>query len=120
MIYNTLLLSLDSHGTVGKKYPTRIKNYPTISNKSMLNFLLQHISIFALVKLDRALVAISPENNYRAKVKPWMARTTALAAWTVCLLSSLAVNKVYDAFYEPAALLCVPNLPKGFFLAVIV
>lgn len=78
---------------------------------------LQHIVLFAFIKVDRALASALPIGKYPL-ISVDVVHVIVGLTWVVSLTSAGLINGLFTATYEKAVLLCVPVLPVGFFIAI--
>ena len=76
---------------------------------------MEHMIMFALLKVDKVLVSVLPARKYPVMSVFWT-RVLVLLTWILSALVSFIINTVYRVEYEPAVLLCIPTLPQPFFL----
>ncbi len=86
---------------------------------AVLAFWIQHVLVFSLLKCDQVLAGWLPVGSYPA-VSADAATFVVLGVWAVSFGSSGLVVSVYGSMFEPAVMLCIPNLPTSFFLVVFV
>ena len=75
----------------------------------------QHMIMFALLKVDKLLVSVLAKEKY-SLISVFWTRVVILVTWVLSAVLSFCVNSFYVVEYEPAVLLCIPSLPKEFFL----
>ena len=76
---------------------------------------MEHMIMFALLKVDKVLVSVLPARKYPVMSVFWT-RVLVVLTWLLSALVSFIINTVYRVEYEPAVLLCIPSLPQPFFL----
>ena len=76
---------------------------------------MEHMIMFALLKVDKVLVSVLPARKYPVMSVFWT-RVLVLVTWVLSAVVSFIINTVYMVEYEPAVLLCIPTLPQPFFL----
>ena len=71
-----------------------------------------------IFQVDKIFASILPIGRYPLFS---VSRITVILrlSWVVSLLISLSVHAVYPCSYEPAAVLCIPLLPSGFFYTLL-
>ena len=76
---------------------------------------MEHMIMFALLKVDKVLMSVLPARKYPVMSVFWT-RVVVAFTWVLSAGVSFTINKVYSVEYEPAVLLCIPTLPQPFFL----
>ena len=76
---------------------------------------MEHMIMFALLKVDKVLVSVLPARKYPVMSVFWT-RVVVVLTWLLSAVVSFIINTVYRVEYEPAVLLCIPTLPQPFFL----
>lgn len=79
---------------------------------------LQHVFMFAMLKIDRVLAATLPIGRYPV-CTPRASQWLVLMAWLVALAIGAGVTSVAGARFEPSLLLCAPGLPQEFGITLI-
>ena len=71
-----------------------------------------------IFQVDKIFASILPIGRYPLLS---VSRITVIVrlSWLVSLVISISVNAVYPCSYEPAAVLCIPLLPSGFFYTLL-
>ena len=71
-----------------------------------------------IFQVDKIFASILPIGRYPLFS---VSRITVIVrlSWLVSLVISISVNAVYPCSYEPAAVLCIPLLPSGFFYTLL-
>ena len=77
----------------------------------------QHIVMFAMLKIDRVLASCLPLGKYPL-LNVEIVTGTIVSTWILSFFVAGLVTALYDSNYEPAVVLCIPNLPIEFFLAI--
>ncbi|CAG0919672.1 unnamed protein product, partial [Notodromas monacha] len=80
---------------------------------------LQHILVFSLLKIDQVFAGWLPVGAYPA-ISADVATFVVLGIWAIAFGSSGLVVSVYGSIFEPAVMLCIPNLPPSFFITVFI
>ena len=78
---------------------------------------MEHIIMFALVKVDKILATSLPIGRYLL-ISVDKVIVIVKLSWLISLSVSILVNSLYPCSYEPAVVLCIPLLPIGFFITV--
>ena len=71
--------------------------------------------IFAMMRLDRMAKMILSPGKY-LQISSEKVTLGIILSWILSTSISLTLNSLYPSAYEPAAVLCIPVLPSGFFL----
>ena len=71
-----------------------------------------------MFQVDKIFASVLPIGKYPLVS---VSRVTVIVrlSWLVSLVISISVNAVYPCSYEPAAVLCIPLLPSGFFFTLL-
>ncbi len=77
----------------------------------------QHIAMFACLKVDRALASCLPIGRYPL-LSVEAVNVAIVGSWILAVGVAGTVGMVYTSEYEPAVVLCIPDLPVGFFIAI--
>ncbi len=73
---------------------------------------LQHIVMFAMLKIDRVLASCLPFGKYPL-LPVEVVLGVVLAAWVIAFFVAALVTVTFSSSYEPAVVLCIPELPIG-------
>ena len=77
----------------------------------------QHIVMFAMLKIDRVLASCLPFGKYPL-LNVEAVNGLILATWVFSFFVAALVTVLFQSSYEPAVVLCIPDLPIGFFIAI--
>lgn len=91
------------------------------SINSMINVLLwlQHIIMFIMLKIDRVLASCLPIGKYPL-LPIRVIGCIVCFSWVASISVAVLVTLGFDAFFEPAIILCIPKLPSVFFIFILV
>ncbi|XP_043197799.1 trace amine-associated receptor 13c-like [Amphibalanus amphitrite] len=91
------------------------------SLNSIINVLLwlQHIIMFIMLKIDRVLASCLPIGKYPLFPIRFISFVVMLS-WLFSFSVAVFVTTNYDALFEPAIILCIPDLPSVFFIFILV
>ena len=78
---------------------------------------LQHLLVFSVLKIDQVLAGWLPVGRYPL-ITADAATFLVLTIWAIAFSISGLVIAFYGAIFEPAVMLCIPNLPPVFFIAI--
>jgi hypothetical protein len=78
---------------------------------------LQHILMFAMLKVDRVLASFLPIGRYPL-FSVEVVTCVIVGTWVFSLSAAATVATVFQPAYEPAVVLCIPDLPIEFFITV--
>ena len=71
-----------------------------------------------IFQVDKIFASVLPIGKYPLLSVSLMTVIVRLS-WLISLLVSLSVNAAFPCSYEPAAVLCIPLLPRGFFFTLL-
>ena len=77
----------------------------------------QHIVMFAMLKIDRVLASCLPIGKYPL-FSCEIVTVVIVLSWVVSVSVASMVTLLFKCDYEPAVVLCIPELPIGFFITV--
>ena len=77
----------------------------------------QHIVMFAMLKIDRVLASCLPFGKYPL-LNVEAVNGLILATWVFSFFVAALVTLTFKSNYEPAVVLCIPDLPIGFFITI--
>lgn len=94
-------------------------NETLCSLNSIVNvaFWLQHIVMFALLKVDRVMASCLPFGKYPLLTVEFV-KGIIVSTWILAFFVAGLVTVLFTSSYEPAVVLCIPDLPIGFFITV--
>ena len=75
-------------------------------------------NLWTMFQVDKIFASVLPIGKYPLLSVSAMTVIVRLS-WLVSLLVSLSVNAAFPSSYEPAAVLCIPLLPSGFFFTLL-
>ena len=78
---------------------------------------MEHIIMFALLKMDKIMAATLPIGKYPL-LSADKVTVIVVLTWLLSFSVSILVNSFYPCSYEPAVVLCIPVLPVGFFITM--
>ena len=73
--------------------------------------------MFAMLKIDRVLATCLPIGKYPL-ISRGIVSVIIVISWVVSVSVASMVTLLFKCDYEPAVVLCIPELPIGFFIAV--
>ena len=73
--------------------------------------------MFAMLKIDRVLASCLPFGKYPI-FSVEVVSCIVLASWFVSFFIAGTVTAVFNSSYEPAVVLCIPELPVEFFITI--
>ena len=73
---------------------------------------LQHIVMFAMLKIDRVLASCLPFGRYPL-LSVEIVTAIIISAWVLAFFVAALVTVLFKSSYEPAVVLCIPELPIG-------
>ncbi|XP_037086143.1 octopamine receptor-like, partial [Pollicipes pollicipes] len=91
------------------------------SINSIINVLLwlQHIIMFIMLKIDRVLASCLPIGKYPL-FPIHLISFIVMLSWVFSFSVAVFVTTGFNAFFEPAIILCIPKLPSVFFIFILV
>jgi hypothetical protein len=77
----------------------------------------QHIVMFAMLKIDRVLASCLPFGKYPL-LSVEVVTGIIISTWVFSFFVAGLVTSLFKSSYEPAVVLCIPELPIGFFITI--
>ena len=77
----------------------------------------QHIVMFAMLKIDRGLASCLPIGKYPL-LNVEAVTGLVISTWVLSFCVAGLVTALFKCNYEPAVVLCIPDLPIGFFITI--
>ena len=111
------MVALWSSGTGKKILMPPLNKNSFCSNVDFSPRRLQHIIMFAMLKIDRVLASCLPFGKYPI-FSVEVVSGIVLASWFVSFFIAGTVTAVFNSSYEPAVVLCIPELPVEFFITI--